>query len=72
MDTHPTFKPTPKRKKQHTGGFPVVAAYCTEFIPPKQGAIQRKKWLWLKIQELGLRGFSLLFHLARCHFGTFL
>ena len=30
------------------------------------------KWLWLKIQELGLRGFSLRFHLARCHFGLHL
>ena len=27
--------------------------------------------LWLKIQELGLRGFSLWFHLPRCHSGTF-
>ena len=29
-------------------------------------------WLWLKIQELRLRGFALWFHLARCNVGTFI
>ena len=28
-------------------------------------------WVWLKIQELGLHGFSLWFHLASCHCCTF-
>ena len=29
-----------------------------------------EKWLWLKIKELGLRGFLSLVPFAKCHFGT--
>ena len=27
-------------------------------------------WVWIKLKQLGLPGFSLGFHLPRCHFGT--